>query len=208
MSKLLEGLTRMFGGKRADAEENHIPNASGPRQFQRVPASPISEDPVDVGAIVRIEEVDDARFFINALFRRRFGSDAPDYPRHFVAFYAASPSDFATLGYVHYSPFEDSWLCGGMVMDDRAYRRIPPIHRAAIKAAGGVAEIMLRDTFARLRAAPAIWGYVGDKLAEAVDLRAGAVHTGAEHVMVVWNRELPAEEKAVRLARVVAVGPF
>jgi hypothetical protein len=95
-----------------------------------------------------------------------------------------------------------------MVMDDRAYRRVPSHHRAAIKAAGGVAEIMLRATFAKLRDAPAIWGYVGDKLAEVVDLRAGFVHTTAKHIMVVWNRDLSDDEKAERLARVVAAGPF
>jgi hypothetical protein len=71
-----------------------------------------------------------------------------------------------------------------------------------------VAEILLRATFARPRDAPAIWGHVGDKLAEAVDLRAGFVHTDAEHLMVVWNRELDAAEKASRLARVAALGPF
>jgi hypothetical protein len=164
--------------------------------------------PPDVESIVRVEEVDDARFFINDLFRRRFGSDAPDYPSHFVAFHAAGGAQYGALGYVHYSRFEDSWLCGGMVMDDRAYRRVPAHHRAAIKAAGGVAEIMLRTTFARLRDAPAIWGYVGDKLAEVVDLRAGFVHTTAPHVMVVWNRPLSDAEKAERLAKVVALGPF
>lgn len=93
-------------------------------------------------------------------------------------------------------------------MDDRAYRRLPAAHRAAIKSAGGIAEIMLRETFARLRDAPAIWGYVGDKLAEVVDLRGGFVHTGVKHVMVVWNRDMDADEKASRLAKVVALGPF
>ena len=95
-----------------------------------------------------------------------------------------------------------------MVMDDRLYRRIPAAHRQLIKQAGGVAECLLRDTFARLADAPAIWGYVGDRQAEAVDVRVGFRHTRHRHVMVVWNRELPEAEKEARLARVIALGPF
>jgi hypothetical protein len=161
-----------------------------------------------IGSLLRIQEVTDARFFINALFRRRFGSDAPDYPRHFVAFYAASDTTYAAVGYVHYSPFDECWLCGGLVIDDRAYRRIPSQDREAIRESGGIAEIMLRDTFAGLRDATAIWGFVGDKQSEVVCRRAGFARTKDAHVMVVWNRALPDEEKAVRLARVIGIGAF
>ncbi len=209
MSKLFRPLWQIFAPtasrpeKSADATHDAKSTSIAPRPEREAP-QPIP----GAASIVRVEEVADARFFINDLFWRRFGSDAPDYPRHFVAFYESSQNQFAAIGYVHYSPFDDSWLCGGLVIDDRAYRRIPAQHRAAIKAAGGVAEIMLRETFARLRNAPTIWGYVGDKQSEVVCLRAGFVHTGAKHVLAVWNRELPADDKAARLARVVAVGAF
>ncbi len=93
-------------------------------------------------------------------------------------------------------------------MNHRTYRLVPAAHRAKIKEMGGVAEIMLRETFKLLADAPAIWGHVGEKLAVAVDLRAGFVHTTDSHVMVVWNRAMSEEEKAERLARVVALGPF
>jgi hypothetical protein len=112
------------------------------------------------------------------------------------------------VGYIHYTRFEDSVLCGGMVIDDRLYRRIPSDHRRLIRAGGGIAEKMLRDSFARLRHVPAIWGYVGDKQAEEVDSRVGFRHTSHPHVMVVWNVELPESEKAARLERVIALGPF
>jgi hypothetical protein len=173
------------------------------------PPEPGRAADVDSHSIVRVEEVNNARFFINDLFQRLYnGEDAPDFPRHFVAFYTAQPPDFVVLGYIHYTAFEDSWLGGGMVVDNRAYRRLPPHHRAAIKRAGGVSEIMLRYTFDLLSDAPAIWGYVGDKRAATVDARAGGEHTGAKNVMVVWNKDLSDEEKAARLARVVAHGPF
>ncbi len=191
------------------APSTNVPTPEAPTAGTEAPgpgSEPLS--PPDIRSILRVEEVANARFFVNDLFRRRFGSEAPDYPRHFVAFHASSPGQVTALGYVHYSPFEDSWLCGGMVMDDRAYRRIPAHHRVAIKEAGGVAEFMLRETFSQLRDAPAIWGYVGDHLAEVVDLRAGFVHTGEQYLMVVWNSDLPDLDKRARIAKVKALGPF
>ena len=127
---------------------------------------------------------------------------------HFVAFYQPIRSHLEAVGFVHYLAFEDSYLCGGLVIDERRYRQMPTEHRKVIKAAGGIAEKMLRVTFARLADAPAIWGYVGDALAEKVDLRAGFRHTTHQHIMVCWNKDLSAEEKEQRLAKVVALGPF
>jgi hypothetical protein len=161
-----------------------------------------------VNEILRVEEVLDGRFFAGALFRRRFGTDAPDYPRHYVALYRGSAARFIVVGYVHYTNFEDSVLCGGLVIDEREYRRVAAPHRAIIRQAGGIAEKMLRDTFARLTDAPAIWGYVGDKQSERVCLRAGFRHTQHPHVMVVWNCQLAEAERSARLARVIALGPF
>ena len=158
--------------------------------------------------IIRVEEVSDAEFFIGDLFRRRFHCDPPSYPRSFVAFYQPARGRLEAVGFVHYLAHEDTYLYGGLVIDERRYRQMPAEHRDAIKAAGGIAEKLLRATFARLKDAPAIWGYVGDALAEKVDLRAGFRHTSHPHVMVCWNAELPEEEKQRRLANVIALGPF
>lgn len=157
---------------------------------------------------MRVEETADAEFYSGELFRRRFRSDPPNYPKHYVAFYREGPGEYRSVGYIHYTAFEDSYLCGGMVIDDRMYRRIPAQHRQLIREAGGIAEIMLRETFARLAHAPAIWGHVGDKQAEVVNLRAGFRRTHHPHVMVVWNADLPQEEQVARLDRVIALGPF
>lgn len=158
--------------------------------------------------IIRVEEVTDAEFYVGDLFRRRFGGDPPNYPRSFIAFYRPDRSRLEAIGFVHYLAFEDSYLCGGLVIDERRYRQMPPHHRMVIKAAGGIAEKLLRVTFAKLADSPAIWGYVGDALAEKVDLRVGFRHTEDQHIMVCWNKDLPPEEKAQRLARVAALGPF
>lgn len=165
-------------------------------------------DAAHIDDIVRVEEVGSAEFYAGDLFRRRFGGDPPDYPKHYVAFYRAGRTQYLPVGYIHYTAFEDTFLCGGMVIDDRLYRRMPAPHRKLIKEAGGIAEKMLRDTFARLAHAPAIWGHVGNKQAEEVDRRVGFVHTHDPHVMVVWNRDLSDEDKSARLARVLALGPF
>lgn len=165
------------------------------------PASSIDE-------IVRIEEVVNAEFFVSDLFCRRFRSDPPNYPRHYVAFYRPGRTQFVPVGYIHYTSFEDSYLCGGMVIDDRLYRRIYGPHRLLIRRAGGIAEKMLQDTFLRLRDAPAIWAYVGDKQSDKVCMRAGFRHTHHPHVMVVWNKPFSEAERQTRLERVIAIGPF
>ncbi|HVE50310.1 MAG TPA: hypothetical protein VNG69_11915 [Casimicrobiaceae bacterium] len=205
-------LQRLFGRTNAAVTRDPAP-APAPASPAAPPRAPTTSDdpPIDakhIDDIIRVEEVSDAEFYAGDLFRRRFRGNPPDFPKHYVAFYRQGRTQYLPVGYIHYSAFEDTWLCGGMVIDDRLYRRIPDPHRKLIKDAGGIAEIMLRTTFARLADAPAIWGYVGDKQAEEVDVRAGFRHTHHEHVMVVWNRELPDDEKAARLARVIALGPF
>jgi hypothetical protein len=155
-----------------------------------------------------VQEVAAADFFAGELFRRKFHVPPPDFPIHFVSFYRAAPSDVRVIGYVHYSEFEDSYLCGGLVIDDRLYRRMPVAHREAIRKGGGIAEHLLRASFARLGHAAAIWGYVGDTRAERVDARVGFRRTDHPYVMVCWMRDLSDADKSARLARVIALGAF
>ena len=71
-----------------------------------------------------------------------------------------------------------------------------------------MAEQMLRHTFAELAEAKAIFGYVGDKRAERVDLRAGFEHTGLPSLIVHWPRRLPRRERQALIERVARIGPF
>ena len=135
---------------------------AGEQTIAPEPSPSASDQPGHVAAasiddIVRVEEVSDAEFFIGDLFRRRFHGDPPNYPRSFVAFYQPVRARLEAVGFVHYLAHEDSYLCGGLVIDDRRYRQMPAQHRKVIKDAGGIAEKMLRVTFARLANAPAIW---------------------------------------------------
>jgi hypothetical protein len=164
-----------------------------------------------LGDVFVVVEVDQAEAFVGDLFRRRFHTNSfPDYPRHFVAFAILPDKRFITLGYVHYTMWEGSALCGGLVIDERHYRRLPLPVRKAIHQAGGVAEQLLRHTFSLLRDnTKAIWGHVGDKQSEKVCLRVGFEFTDSQYVMVVWNSpNLAQAEKKDWVERVNALGPF
>ncbi len=170
----------------------------------------VTESPPRLEDILAVSEVDQAEFFVGDLFKRRFNtSAAPDYPRHFVAFYKPVPNTMIPVGYVHQSTWEGCHLCGGLVIDDRLYRRMSAPHRKVIRDAGGIAELLLKESFARVMPQSiAIWGYVGDKQAEQVDLRVGFRHTHHPLVMVIWNQDLDEAQKAQWIERVVALGPF
>ncbi|MCL2297295.1 MAG: hypothetical protein FWC38_08690 [Proteobacteria bacterium] len=165
---------------------------------------------VHISDVLCVTEIANAEFFVGDLFRRRFNTPSfPDMPRHFVAFYKIDENTMMPVGYVHQTPWENCYLCGGLVIDDRRYRRIPSAHRRIIRDAGGVAEYLQRESFAALeKDTLAIWGIVGDKLAEQVDLRVGFVHTDRPPLMVVWLKPLPEEEKAAWVQKAAALGMF
>lgn len=158
----------------------------------------------------RVVEVTEADFLVGALFRRRFATDSfPDSPKHFVAFYKGVDGTLLPLGYVHFEIWEGQAMGGGLVIDERLYRRMPPGDRDMIRANGGVAEALLRASIALLSDdLIGIWGYVGDKQAEKVDLRVGFRHTGRLHLMVIWRNEPDEAGKAYWIERAAAYGPF
>jgi hypothetical protein len=177
--------------------------ALAPSNAEPYPASRVSD-------VLCVTEIASAEFFVGDLFRRRFNTPSfPDMPRHFVAFYKIDEKTMMPVGYVHQTPWEHCYLCGGLVIDDRFYRRIPAAHRRLIREAGGIAEYLQRESFAAIsKEALAIWGFVGDKLAEQVDLRVGFVHTGVPYLMAVWLKPLSEEEKVVWIQKAAALGPF
>ncbi|NLD15350.1 MAG: hypothetical protein GX665_09735 [Gammaproteobacteria bacterium] len=160
--------------------------------------------------IFSVVEVSNAEFFVGALFRRRFGCDSfPETPRHFVAFFRQRDGSQLALGYVHFEMWQQQALCGGLVIDERAWRHLPTAERALLRQQGGVAELMLRASFDMLpQNLMAIWGYVGDKQAEKVDLRVGFRHTGADKIMVIWRNDPGEQEKQRWLQKIIDLGPF
>jgi hypothetical protein len=176
----------------------------------RIPAGePVGRAWAAIGDLVAVVELDDAAAAseVGALFRRLFGDDLPDFPRHFVLRYIGGGAA-VPLAYAHFTPWEGSYLGGGMAFDERAYRRLPPTDRARIRAAGGVTEFLLRRIREMLPDAIALFGHVGEPRAERVDLRSGYERTAYPHLIVCWQRELPEGERERILARAAAVGPF
>lgn len=157
---------------------------------------------------MRVIEVEDARYYVNELFNRKFNADAPDTPRHFVLQYKSDHTDWISCGYVHYSPYQTYQMCGGLVIDERVFKSMPSEHREVVRQAGGMAEIVMRQSLAQFPEAEVIWGHVGNKMAEKVDLRVGFVHTEFTHLMAVWQKDFSAEEKQKLAAEIAKIGPF
>ncbi|MDR2689930.1 MAG: hypothetical protein LBB76_09265 [Azoarcus sp.] len=173
------------------------------------PARPATAD--EVVDRVEVVEVDNAEFLVGDLFRRRFNTDTfPEFPHHFVALARCTNGKLIPLGYCHCGEWQGNGLGGGLVIDERHYRRLPPSIRKAIRQDGGLAELLMREAVARMSGdLVAIWGYVGDKQAEKADLRVGFHHTSHPHIMVIWRRPgLTDAEKEDWLRRIIALGPF
>jgi hypothetical protein len=152
--------------------------------------------------VVIVREIDDPAIAAD-LFRRKFAQEIPNFPKHFVAMIGER-----CAGYVHYSAWQSDYLCGGLCIDDRVYRTLSANERTWIRERGGIAEIMMRAAHASLSDAPVIWGYIGDKQAEAVDRRVGFVPVAEPYLFAIWQAPMSDAEKATRVAEVVKLGPF
>ena len=158
---------------------------------------------------LNIVEVDDAASLAGDLFRTRFGATIPDYPRHFVAFHRDASAALRVVCYLHYTAWEDhSWLCGGLCVDPAAYQYAGTAEATSWKQAGGIGEIVLRDTLARLTDRPAVFGYCGDARQWQHDLNVGFVPAGPRFLLVIWNRPLPYAEQESLIGRAAALGHF
>lgn len=161
---------------------------------------------------LRTYEVADARGIADDLFRRSFGHDPPAEPRHFVLVSFPAPDDGAphprVVAYVHQRALHEVYLCGGMCVDERAYRQFPRWLFQAVKSEGGLATIVTRDSLAMLGDSPASFGHVGEPRARQADLRTGFVDTGVPHLMVFWRRQVPQPEKQRLIEKVAAHGAF
>ena len=158
---------------------------------------------------LRVREVDDARGAAGDLFRRAFGVDVPDYPRHFVLDYRDSAGgEPRVVAYVHFMPYKEVYLGGGMCADERAYRAFPKWLFAEVRREGGLATIVTREAIGLLGDSPAAFGHVGEPRARQADLRTGFVDTGLPHLMVYWRKPLDEAEKRRLIELAHAHGPF
>ena len=185
---------------------------ASPRRTSQEKASKIPDSPGSWRDRLRTWEVNDARAVAGDLFRRAFGHEVPDYPRHFVLVHspeAGSSEPPSVVAYVHQTVAEGYALCGGMCVDERAYRRFPRWLFEAVRDEGGLATLVTRDSVQMLgEDCVAVFGHVGEPRARAADLRTGFVDTDREHLMVIWRKPLDESARRQLVDRVAALGPF
>jgi hypothetical protein len=158
---------------------------------------------------ISVTEVDDGGAYAGALFRRKFNAAPPDVPHHIVTFYQRTGAAPLLLSYVHFREFGELMLVGGACTDGAVIRGMDESERAALAAAGGAYLQALRFAFARF--APrceAFFGYCGDARARGVDLQAGFLDAGHQHLLVNFHKPLGEARQRELIARVHAIGPF
>jgi hypothetical protein len=157
---------------------------------------------------ITVAEVEDGGRIANALFRLRYGQDAPGFPSHVIAFWREGGAEIP-LCYIHFTAQGEILLGGGACVDNRALRRLPADLRGAIRGAGGLYKYSLAWSvryFAPRFAG--IFGYCGDKLAERADLAVGFNKTEHPRLLVYWTRPLDATAQQKMIEQANAVGPF
>jgi hypothetical protein len=141
---------------------------------------------------------------MDALFRRSFGSPAPREPHHF----AARHSGGGTWAYVHYIEAEAGvYLCGGLCVDARVYRRLTTRQRARIARMGSLSRWISDRSIAMLPRKRAVFAYTGDARSQRDAAALGFVAAREPHLLVQWHGE-PPQGRAALVDRVVALGRF
>lgn len=163
----------------------------------------------ELEAFLTVRLVDDGRAVAGALFRRRYGEQAPDFPHHVVGFWRDDAGAEHALCYMHATALGEILLGGGACIDDRLLRRMPTSQRSALRAAGGLYRHCLAQAVAIFAPDfPAIFAYTGDALAERVDRAVGFLPTGHPHLLVCFTRALAPADQSRLIAQAHAVGPF
>lgn len=156
-----------------------------------------------------ITELDDARPFFGELFQRKFGDPLPTGPHHFGVFFRAGDGRFVPLSYLHFMPFGDIMLVGGLCTDGRGFSAMSVEQRAQVGAAGGAMVHGLRYAFVRLaERCDAYFGYCGDPRAWEVDMAAGFVPTEHDKLIARWHKPLDPVRTRSLVAKAHAIGPF
>jgi hypothetical protein len=165
--------------------------------------------PKALQGFLTITEIDHADFFIEALFKRKFGHTPPDFPRHFVAFYRDAQGASFVAGYSHMRKFEEVYLSGGSCTEGNALRRMSQEERIVLEAHGGVWYQILKYKFAKLGSeCEAFFGHCGDIRAMQVATAAGFVALEHQYLIAHWHKVITEERKKQLTDKIHAIGPF
>jgi hypothetical protein len=165
--------------------------------------------PESLSDFIAVTEVDDARPFFGALFQRKFGDPIPEQAHHLGVFYRAQDGAFVPLSYLHFMPFGDIILVGGLCTDGRVFERMAESERLRVREAGGVMVHALRYAFVHLaERCDAYFGYCGDPRAYEVDMQAGFEPTEHDKLIARWHKPLDPVRRRSLIAKAHAIGPF
>lgn len=143
------------------------------------------------------------------LFQRAFRQTIPAVPRHFLLRHEAVGSPAQLLGYVHFTPFRDSFLAGGLVVDAWRFRALPAHAQAAVRQRGGMAQWLMTDGCARLNPCHSVFAYIGDKRSILVNERVGFRFTGHPYLYVLPGKKFKDAGAGDDVTlEVVKLGPF
>lgn len=156
-----------------------------------------------------ITEIDDSKFFISKVFKRKFGHIPPDFPRHFAAFYRAPDGGSFVAGYSHMRKFDDVYLSGGSCSDGDVIRMFSPEEQHLVNTAGGILLQILKYEVAKLATdCDAFFGHCGDRRALEVGISAGFALSEHQHLMVHWHKSLSDARKHELTEKIHAIGAF
>lgn len=158
---------------------------------------------------ISVGEVADGRFFVDDLFARKYGNQAPDYGRHIVGFYRAQDGALYPLSYLHYWQQDRIGLIGGGCTDGVVMRQMPADLASTINQAGGMLHQTLRYAFTHFCSdIDAFFGHAGDTRAREVDLGAGFSETEYEYLLIRPVGQLTGPQREALMAQAVALGNF
>lgn len=158
---------------------------------------------------IQITAVSDGPFFVDELFKLKFGGPAPDYGHSVIAFWRKDYQRFVPLCYTNFLPYEGVILVGGAMTDSRVLRQLPADTRQEIRAGGGAYYAVLKYAFHRFGPeCEAFFGFAADTRALRVDLAAGFEHTGHENLIVHFHKPLAAAQKHSLIEKIHQIGAF
>jgi hypothetical protein len=156
-----------------------------------------------------ITTVDDGPFFVDELFRRKFGDSAPDYGIAVICFFRNSWDHFLPVCYTNFLPYEEVILVGGAMTDGRAFEYMPSDLPVKIRASGGIYYHVLKFAFDKFKnQCEAYFGHAGDQRAYDVDIQAGFEPTGHEHLIAHFHKPLTTQRKDYLIEKIHSIGPF
>lgn len=146
---------------------------------------------------IAVVEVAEAEYLFGDLFRRSFGCEIANFPRHYVAFQHEDAQSFRALGYIHKTERDGYSLLGGLCVDPSVMR-------------GGIGTALMRKAIDDTDPdkTKAIFAYTKHPVSLAVSLKVGLEETDHEGLIVRWVGDPRLNERAALMASALTEIPF